>query len=168
MRTILMLAVLGVATAFSATAAAAGAGLRLTAEGLARPAKAGPIYVKARVDADSDADGPGDAAVLRLHCDGTRLAAAALRYEVATAREAGSGLATGRRPTTSAPAPVKEWGPATPQFRALLPRIRIATITGDADGWRPVALAASEGLCPAAEAATRGGAGISRSNVKNN
>jgi hypothetical protein len=166
MRTVLLLATLLV----TATASAASADVYLKVEGVARPANAGPIYVKTRSSADSDGDGLGDAAVLRLHCEGSRLGAAALRLDVVTAREAGSGLATGRRKKEAAH-PVKEWGPSTPQFRELLPRIRISTVpapSADADGWTTVALAEPDGVCPAADAAARTVINTSRSNIKNN
>jgi hypothetical protein len=137
-------------------ASAAGAEFSVHAEGVARPVAAGPIYVKARTGTDSDGDGFDDAAILRLQCDGPRLVAAALRHEVVTARDAGSGVATGRRKGTTVV--VKEWGAMTPQFRTLLPRIRIAPVPSAGvghDGWIPVTLADADGICPAADTAVR-------------
>ena len=167
MRPRLLLAVLGLACATPVLAA--GADYSLTVEGIGRTTGAGPVYVKVRSSADSDGDGLGDAAVLRLQCSGAQLAAAALRSDVRSPRDAASGMASGKRthhPVTF----VKEWGPSTPQFRELLPRIRVSSVPSaraDAEGWMPVSMAGADGLCPAAEAA-RATINTSRSNIKNN
>lgn len=167
MRPRLLSAVLALACA--APAHAAGADITLKAEGIARAAGAGPSYVKVRSSADSDGDGLGDAAVLRLQCSGVQLVAAALQYEVRSPRDSASGMASGKR-THHPVAFVKEWGAATPQFREMLPRVRVSSLPSaraDAEGWVPVTMSGADGLCPALDA-TRATVNTSRSNIKNN
>ena len=67
-----------------------------------------------RLDADSDGDGIGDEAWLRVRCDGGA-AAAVYYYTVKSPRDAASGQASGKRmhkPFTI----TKEWGASTPML----------------------------------------------------
>lgn len=167
MRKILILAaLLGAGTA----ANAARADYYLKIEGVSRPSAAGPIYLKVSDfrDTDSDGDTVLDEAILRLNCAGGQLRAA--HYNVKSPRDSASGMASGKRthhPVTF----VKEWGPATPQLRALRAGYDLkanvkARMVVDGGGWTRIALTNADGLCPAAIDAVK--ATKSRSNIQNN
>jgi len=126
-----------------------------------------PAYLRVAAG-DLDGDGRADEAFLKLDCAGGVLKSAAIRT-VNAPRDASSGMATGKRqhkPVTF----VKEWGAATPELLKLKPQYDVKKMEGSrvaADGWRPVSLSGTDGLCPAAEAAA---AAIvkSKSNITNN
>ena len=126
----------------------------------------GPIYLQVHAG-DLDGDGVPDDAVVRLICGGGQLQAA--HYNVKSPRDSASGMASGKRthhPVTF----VKEWGPSTPQLRAMKPTYDVkaakgARMTADGGGWTALRLANADGLCAAAASAT---INTSRSNVKSN
>lgn len=122
----------------------------------------GPLYVRVQAD-DLDGDGKADDAVLKLACTGNRLAGASY---VVTPREAGSGMATGKR--QYAPVKfVKEWRAASPQLSQVKPTYDVKTIKTArqaADGWTEIGLSNADNLCSAAAAAII----KSKSNITNN
>ena len=113
---------------------------------------------------DLDGDGAPDDAYLKLTCNGPSVSGA--WYQVRGPRDAGSGLATGKRqhkPLTI----IKEWGAATPQLAAMKPTYDIKKVEGTgarmAGDWAPIVLTGTDGLCDAARKATK-----TRSNIQNN
>ena len=124
----------------------------------------GPIYLKVAAG-DLDGDGTADEAILKLRCSDGALADS--RYRLSP-RDFHSGQASGKRthkPVTF----VKEWGPSTPQFRAMQPTYDLKKAEGgrmaaDPEGWLPITLGKSDGLCAAAEAAIV----KAKSNITNN
>ncbi len=149
----------------SSSTIAAASDIFLHIKGVGRDALAGPIYLLADIG-DVDGDGVTDEATVRLACAGGDLRAA--HYNVKSPRDSASGMASGKRthhPVTF----VKEWGPSTPQFRSMKISWNPKTNTelrmaAGADGWAPMTLSGTEGLCAAAEAVVN----KSKSNVKNN
>ena len=164
MRKILIIAALLCA---SSAAGAASADYYLKIEAVSRPTVAGPIYLKVSDfrDTDSDGDTIPDEAILRLNCAGGKLRAA--HYNVKSPRDSASGMASGKRthhPVTF----VKEWGPSTPQLRALKVGYDLKSNTKarvTSDGWQMVSLTNADGLCAAAQ---NGVVTKSRSNIQNN
>src|SRR3954468_1687655 len=77
----------------------------------------GPLYLRVAAG-DLDGDGLADDAVLKLVCAAGNLTSAAY---VTTAREASSGMATGRREYAPVKI-VKEWGAASPQLSKIRPQ----------------------------------------------
>ncbi|MBA2467584.1 MAG: hypothetical protein H0V46_08280 [Sphingomonas sp.] len=67
---------------------------------------------------------------------------------------------------------IKEWGPSTPQLRAIMPTYDVKKAEGTGrktmseDSWTHIALSNADGLCAAAEASVQ--VNKSKSNVKNN
>jgi hypothetical protein len=125
----------------------------------------GPVYLQVHAG-DLDGDGALDDAVLKLDCVGGELKAA--QYSIVSPRDASSGQATGKRMHKPLKI-VKEWEAATPLLREGGPTYNIKELKGArmaADGWIPVSLGDSGGLCPAAEAAVK--ATKTRSNIQNN
>ena len=108
-----------------------------TVTGQASGEAAAVSYLRIRTDTDSDGDGLGDEAVLRISCPGNAACAAAVR-PMWTADAPGK--------QTSQPAAfVKEWGPATPQFRALSETYLMRNLSKgpaarDGAGWTQVEL----------------------------
>lgn len=150
------------------TAASAAAPTKINIQGVLREAPAGPIYLHVTAG-DLDGDGVGDEGFVRLVCaDGVVKQAA---YSVKGPRDAGSGMASGKR-THGSVKIYKEWGPATPQLRAMTPTYDVKKVEGTGaktmaeDSWTQITLSGAEGLCPAAEAAVK--ATKSRSNIQNN
>jgi hypothetical protein len=147
------------------TVAVASADYYLQIKGVGRDAAAGPVYLLADIG-DVDGDGVTEEAVVRLTCAGSSLSAA--HYNVKAPRDSASGMASGKRthkPLTF----VKEWGAGTPQFRAMkvqwdLKEAKGARMAADGEGWVPMTLSGTEGLCAAAEASVT----KSRSNIQNN
>lgn len=123
----------------------------------------GPLYLRVQAG-DLDGDGTADDAVVELTCTAGKVTDASY---VITAREAGSGMATGRR--QYAPVKItKEWNAASPQLQKIRPQYDVKTLKGNermADGWTRIALANTDGLCGAAEAST---VVKSKSNITNN
>lgn len=124
---------------------------------------AGPIYLQAHAG-DLDGDGLTDDAVIKLLCADGALKEA---HYVISPRDAGSGMATGRR--QHAPVKfVKEWGPATPQLSAVKPTYNIKEFKGNerlaaaSGGWTALSLSNTDGLCSAAAGAIN----TSHSNIK--
>lgn len=131
----------------------------------AGPANSPHHYVRVAAG-DLDGDGVADQAVLRLSCDGATLKQA--HYAVTGPRDAATGQASGKRmhkPITI----VKEWGPASPQLMAVKPTYDVKKVEGSgarqstSDGWSPISLANTDGLCAASGRATK-----TRSNIQNN
>ena len=117
---------------------------------------------------DLDGDGVPDDAYLKLACTDGKLTQA--WYQVRGPRDAGSGMASGKRQHGSVTF-VKEWGPSTPQLSAVKPTYDIKTLKGartaGMDDWSPISLANTDGLCTAAGEAARK-VTKSRSNIRNN
>ena len=129
------------------------------------PSGRSPLYVRVAAG-DLDGDGVVDDAVLRLTCDGGALKQA--HYTITGPRDASSGLPTGKRmhkPITV----VKEWGAASPQLMAVKPTYDVKTVKANgarlvsSDGWSPITLSNTDGLCAAVARATK-----TRSNIQNN
>ena len=70
-----------------------------------------------RLDADSDGDGQSDEAWLRVRCDSS-ISTAIYAYTVKSPRDAATGQSSGKRMHKPFVI-IKEWGPSTPQFRAI-------------------------------------------------
>lgn len=139
-------------------AVAGDGGMPLSLEGLARDAAAGTVLLRTRADRDSDGDGVPDAGELRAHCDRSTLLA--FHYRVVSPRDSASGQASGKR---SAPRPARDWGPPSPPFRTLHPRVTVdAATAADADGWR---IAKVDGLADVCGEAARP-VNIPRPNVR--
>jgi hypothetical protein len=123
----------------------------------------GPLYLRVQAG-DLDGDGKPDEAAVELVCTAGKVTDASY---VITAREAGSGMATGRR--QFAPVKItKEWSAASPQLQKIRPQYDIKTLKGNermADGWTRISLTNTDGLCGAAEAAS---IVKSKSNITNN
>lgn len=133
--------------------------------GVAAASSGQPVYLQVHAG-DLDGDGRPDDAVLKLVCaDGTLRSA---HYALSSPRDVASGQASGKR-THNPVKFIKEWGPATPQLRAMKTSYDVKKAEGarmTSDGWTPVTLSAA-GLCPVAEAdAVK--AHKSRSNIQNN
>ena len=108
-----------------------------TVTGEASAEAAGVSYLRIRTDTDSDGDGLGDEAVLRISCPGGAACAAAVR-PMWTVDAAGKRT---HHPVTF----VKEWGPSTPQFRALAQsylkrKLEKGLAARDGAGWTAVEL----------------------------
>jgi hypothetical protein len=115
---------------------------------------------------DLDGDGSPDDAVIKLACAAGKLTGASY---VITAREASSGMATGRRQYAPVKI-VKEWGAVSPELQRMKPQYDVKTLKGNeraADGWSQISLSSTDGLCGATQAAA---AAIvkSKSNITNN
>jgi hypothetical protein len=103
----------------------------------------GSVYLKIRADSDSDGDGLGDESVMRVVCAGGEVREAAIWF-------LGTQGSDARAPTF-----VKEWGPSTPQFRALSQsyvkrKLHRASAGAQSSGWTDVDLSPSF-PCPAAD-----------------
>jgi len=156
-----------VVTAGIGAATAAAAPTKINLQGVLRETPGGPIYLHVTAG-DIDGDGIADEAYLRVVCADGVVRQAAL--SVKAPRDSASGMASGKRthhPVTF----VKEWGPSTPQLRAMQVTYDLKKSTGEKtmseDSWHQVTLANADGLCPAAEAAV-GTVSKSRSNIQNN
>ena len=149
-------------------AATAAAPTKINIQGVLRETPTGPIYLHVRAG-DLDGDGLADEAFVRLVCaDGVVKQAA---YTIKSPRDSASGVASGKR--THKPVKfVKEWGPSTPQLRAITPTYDVKKVEGSGaktmaeDNWTQISLSNDAGLCPAAEAAVK--APKTRSNIQNN
>ncbi len=117
---------------------------------------------------DLDGDGLPDDAYLKLACADGNLTQA--WYQVKGAREAGSGMATGRRQHKPLDM-VSQWGPASPQLMAIRPTYDVKTLKGArvsaVDDWAPIVLRNTDGLCETAGSAARTIV-KSKSNITNN
>jgi hypothetical protein len=128
---------------------------------------AGPLYLKVHAG-DLDGDGAADDAVLRISC--TNGAVSESAYWLTGPRDAASGQATGKRmhkPVTF----IKEWGAASPQLMKMKPTYDVKTMNGARmsagdDGWTPIQLSTTDGMCAATTEAAR--ATKTRSNIQNN
>jgi hypothetical protein len=131
------------------------------------PAAGAPHYLRVAAG-DLDGDGRADDPNHKLNCAGVLQTVA--NYMVSP-RPPATGQASGKRmhkPVTF----VKEWGAATPQLSQVKPTYDVKSIKGAraaaaADGWRPIQLSASDGLCGATAAAAKGVV-KSKSNITNN
>jgi hypothetical protein len=146
---------------FLAAAAADASGL--TFDKVAQPDPNGPIYLHAS-GGDLDGDGTVDDAVIQVGCTGD---SPINTQFIVSPRDAATGMASGKRmhkPMTV----IKDWGAVTPELAAIKPTYDIKTIKGarvavDAEGWSPITLENTGGLCEAARKATK-----TRSNIQNN
>lgn len=126
----------------------------------------GKLYLKVQSTGDLDGDGVADEGVLRLDCAAGQVRAADY---IQAPRDVATGQASGKRthkPVTF----IKEWGATTPQLTAMKPTYDVKKVDGTGarvvDDWQMLSLSNADGLCPAAEAATR--AVKTRSNIQNN
>lgn len=126
--------------------------------------ESGPYYLHVKTG-DLDGDGKADDATVKLLCADGKVQQALLRP-----RESGIGSPTERRQYAPVKI-VKEWGPASPQLMAMKPTYDVKKMKGNerlaSDGWSPVSLNNTDGLCGATAAAA---AAIvkSKSNITNN
>ena len=127
---------------------------------------AGPLSLKVHAG-DLDGDGAADDAVLRITCANGAISESS--YWLSGPRDAASGQATGKRmhkPVTF----IKEWGAASPQLMKMKPTYDVKTLKGarmsGSDGWTPISLSATDGMCAATTEAAR--ATKTRSNIQNN
>ena len=131
------------------------------------PPGSSPYYLRVAAG-DLDGDGLGDEAFLKLVCADGAVTQALMR-NVKSPRDSASGMASGKRQHGTVTI-VKEWGPSTPQFKTMKTGYNVKTMDRarvNAEGWWPVELTGSDGLCAAADAA----AVIivkSKSNITNN
>jgi hypothetical protein len=133
-------------------AASPAAPTKINIQGVLREAPAGPIYLHVTAG-DLDGDGLADEAYVRMVCaDGVVKQAA---YSIKSPRDSASGQASGKRthkPVTF----VKEWGPASPQLRAMSPTYDVKKVEGTGakimaqDSWTQITLSNADGLCDAA------------------
>lgn len=135
----------------------------LTIGQVSQPAAAGPYYFQVS-GGDLDGDGAADDGIVRITCENGAVVSA---HQVIAPRDSASGMASGKRmhkPLTV----IKEWGAATPELAAIKPTYDVKTIKGarvaaDAEGWSPIALENTTGLCEASRRAVK-----TRSNIQNN
>jgi hypothetical protein len=125
-----------------------------------------PLYLRV-AGGDSDGDGLGDEAVLKLTCSAGAVTDA--RYQPVSPRDTVSGQPSGKRMHQPMKI-IKEWDAASAQLAAMKPTYDVKTMKGaraaaDADGWSPITLGTTDGLCAAASA---GRATKTRSNIQNN
>ena len=138
----------------------------LTIDGVGRDTPGGPIFLQVKSSGDLDGDGLPDDAVVKLDCAGDLLRSA--YYNVKGPRDAASGQPSGTRMHRPMKI-VKEWGPATPELRAMKAGYDVKKVEGTGaragaaeDGWTLIALDA-QGICAAAARAIK-----TRSNIQNN
>lgn len=153
----------------SAAASPAAAPTKINIQGVLREAPAGPLYLRVTAG-DLDGDGLADEAYVRLVCaDGVVKQAA---YTIKSPRDSASGMASGKRthkPVTF----IKEWGPSTPQLRAITPTYDVKKVEGTGaktmaeDSWTQISLSNDAGLCDAVAAAAKVVTKTS-SNIQNN
>lgn len=140
-----------------------------TIEGVAAPTADGMIPLSVATG-DLDGDGAADRGTLLIRCAGDSVAEA-LYADVRTAREAGSGMATGRR-THVAPHVFESAGPRLRLKGSWdLKEAKGARMFSRKgyDAYKAVSLSNVAGLCPAASAqAASVKATKSRSNIQNN
>ena len=116
---------------------------------------------------DLDGDGLPDDAYWKLHCADGKVVHA--WHQVKGPRDPATGMASGKRmhkPLTV----IKEWGPTTPMLSAVKPTYNVKELKSArtaADGWTPISLGNSDGLCEAAGDAAKK-ATKTRSNIQNN
>lgn len=129
------------------------------------PASSPHHYVRVAAG-DLDGDGVADQAALRLVCDGAKLKQA--DYAVTGPRDASSGQPSGKRMHKPIRV-VTEWNAASPEMMAVKPTYDVKKVEGSGarqssgDGWSPISLANTDGLCGALARATK-----TRSNIQNN
>lgn len=131
-------------------------------------ASASPLYLWVAAG-DLDGDGAADEAVVKLDCDKGALVRSS--YQIVSPRDAASGQASGKRmhkPVTI----TKEWGAASPQLSAMKPTYDVKTMKGartaaSLDGWSPIGLSSTDGLCAAAASSAKTVTKTS-SNIQNN
>ena len=121
----------------------------------------GLLYVQVHAG-DLDGDGVPDDAILKLQCADGQVVQALLRRET-------SGLESESERRQHAPVTfVKEWRMASTELTALKPTYDVKTLKGNekrttGEGWMPLTLGQSDGLCAAAAKAVK-----TRSNIQNN
>lgn len=142
--------------------AAAPTAFTITSVGPSEWSSGDAVYQLAVSSGDSDGDGVPDEGILKIRCAaGNQIMSAIL-----TPREAGSGMASGKRQHGSVSI-VKEWGPATPQLGKLKASWDLKNGTKrTASAASEVTLSGADGLCAEAQAAVK--ATKSRSNIQNN
>ena len=154
---------------FAALVGASSSGLAASSDYLLQikgvAAQDGYIFLDAQAG-DLDGDGLADDAVVRLQCADSKLVAA--DYDVKAPRDLATGQASGKR--THGPVKfIKEWGPSSPQLRAMKVAYDVKKVEGarvTSDGWQMLSLSNTDGLCGAAQSAVK--ATKTRSNIQNN
>lgn len=140
-------------------------GIPVDVDALARGSAPGRYDL--RVTGDIDDDGVQDQRILSVQCDGSRLQRA-VAWNVKSPRDAASGMASGKRVSGTADGSTNQWPLLTDRARALLPRLRIASIAGAVQGPSPVVLSEPAAVCPALQQAATALINTSRSNIRNN
>lgn len=131
-------------------------------------ASASPLYLWVSAG-DLDGDGAADEAVIKLDCDNGAITHSS--YQIVSPRDVATGQASGKR--MHKPFVItKEWGAASPQLSAVKPTYDVKTMKGartaaSADGWSPITLSSTDGLC-AASSASAATIIKSKSNITNN
>ena len=127
-----------------------------------------PLYLRVQAG-DLDGDGVADEAAIKLVC--TAGGVSSSLYRIVSPRDLATGQSSGKR--MHKPFLItKEWGPASPMLAAMKATYNVkmqktARVAADADGWSPITLSATDGLCAAtAESAAK--ITKSRSNIQNN
>lgn len=127
-----------------------------------------PLYLRVQAG-DLDGDGVADEAAIKLVCAGGGVSSSL--HRIVSPRDVATGQSSGKR--THKPFLIsKEWGPASPQLSAMKPTydvktVKSARVAADADGWTPITLSSTDGLCAAA-ASDAAKITRSRSNIRNN
>ena len=127
-----------------------------------------PLYLRVQA-ADLDGDGVADEAVVKLACDAGSVSSSS--YQIVSPRDVATGQSSGKR--MHKPFVItKEWGAASPTLAAMKPTYDVkmqktARVAADADGWSPITLSSTDGLC-AATASDAAKITKSRSNIQNN
>lgn len=140
----------------------AGSPVAFTVQQQGWDAAASTAYLTVTVG-DLNGDGSPDTAVLKLRCQ-----AGAVSEAYLSPRDSGSGMPTGKRQHGTVTI-VKEWGPASPQWRAARPTYDVKKMEGAKtaalDDWMPVSL---NGLPPGVCADAAMAIVKSKSNITNN
>ena len=127
-----------------------------------------PLYLRVQA-ADLDGDGVADEAVVKLACDAGSVSSSS--YQIVSPRDVATGQSSGKR--MHKPFVItKEWGAASPTLAAMKPTYNVkmqktARVAAGADGWTPMTLGSTDGLC-AATAASAAKVTKTSSNIQNN
>ena len=110
-----------------------------------------------------------DEAAIKLMCSAGGVSSSL--YRIVSPRDLATGQSSGKR--MHKPFVItKEWGPASPMLAAMKATYNVkmqktARVAADADGWSPITLSATDGLC-AATAESAATIIKSKSNITNN
>lgn len=129
---------------------------------------AAPLYLRIMAG-DLDGDGVADEAAIKLVCSGGSVSSSL--HRIVSPRDVATGQSSGKR--MHKPFLIsKEWDAASPQLSAMkltydVKAMKGTRVAADADGWSPITLSSTDGLCAAA-ASDAAKIAKSRSNIRNN